>query len=144
MPFNDFPFSKRIFFLIIVAGWRSGGGLCWRATRRGITSRRLIETMGRGAGFGRLPVLQKLPIGSKDLPMPEKTHSRSRRDRHCCLDLLKLLRWPIAQSRVQPAAVVIPINELGDVRSQMVEIPVLVGVNLFPLQRFHKAFATGV
>ena len=35
---------------ILGGGWRSGGGPCWRATRQGIASRKLIQTMSGGVG----------------------------------------------------------------------------------------------
>ena len=44
----------------------------WRRTRRGIARSRLIETMVRGADFGRLPCFPTAPIGSKDFHMTEK------------------------------------------------------------------------
>jgi len=100
--------------------------------------------MVRGAAFGRLPVNQKLPIGSVDLLMPEKTHCRSGASRLELCGLLELLRRPIAQRRVQPAAVVILLDELLDVRTQVFQIPVLVGVDLFPFKRLEEAFATGI
>src|SRR5258708_38607337 len=111
---------------------------------RGITNRRLIETMVRGAGFGRLPVNQKLPIGSVDLLMPEKTHGRSGAGcLHLC-GLLELLRRPVTQRRVQSAAVVVLVDELLNGRRQVFQVPVLVGVDLFPFKRFEEAFATGI
>src|SRR5712691_13118162 len=124
----------------MVLGWRSGGGLWWRPTRQGIASWRLIETMVRGAGFGRLP----FRVGSIDLRMPEKTHPRSSRGCFGIGSLLELLRRQIAQCRVQPLAIVILLDELLDVGAQVVEIRVLVGIDLFPLERFHEALATGV
>src|SRR3954447_7343937 len=57
------------------AGWRSGGERCRSATHRGITNRKLIETMSRGAAISPFPD-QSNHIGSKDFPMPEKTHTR--------------------------------------------------------------------
>ncbi len=55
----------------------SGGGQCWRATRQGIPGRKLSETMSAGSGGrdrSRLLFRCPTPIGSIDLPMPEKTH----------------------------------------------------------------------
>jgi hypothetical protein len=54
----------------MIYGWRSRSGLCWRATRRGITSRKLIETMRPGAALAPFPD-QSDHIGSIDFPMPE-------------------------------------------------------------------------
>ena len=42
------------------------------------------------------------------------------------------------------ASVVITLDELFDVAPQMVQILVLVGVNLFPLERLDEALAAGV
>ncbi|MCM3905544.1 MAG: hypothetical protein ND866_27950 [Pyrinomonadaceae bacterium] len=53
------------------AGWRSGGELCWRATRQGITNRRLIKTMSEGVAAKSRPLA--LLIGLIDFPMPQKT-----------------------------------------------------------------------
>ena len=101
--------------------------------------------MVRGAGFGRLPVNQKTYIGSKDLPMPEKTHGRSmnsaRRDGD---GLFELLGRPIAERGVKPLAVVITLDEVFDVRTQMIAIAVIAGIDLLVLERFHEAFATGI
>ena len=76
--------------------------------------------------------------------MPEKTQGRSRRIYLGPRALFELLRWPIAQRRVQSAAVVIPLNELLDVRPQMVEILIFIGVNLFPFERLDETLAAGV
>jgi hypothetical protein len=115
----------------MASGWRSGGERCRSATRRGITNRKLIETMSQGAADRPLPgvrnccggKLRRFPgvaqcirhaprsliarpkrkifririwpcdlvsqfmasdrwhhIGSKDFPMPEKTHKESCRE----------------------------------------------------------------
>ena len=61
------------------AGWRSRGERCRSATRRGITNRKLIETMSRGAAISLL-LGRSHHIGSKDFAMPEKTHRESRRE----------------------------------------------------------------
>ena len=101
--------------------------------------------MVRGAGFGRLPVNQRTYIGSKDLLMPEKTHGRSmncaRRD---SVGLFELLGRPIAERGVKPLAVVITLDEIFDVRTQVIAIAVIAGIDLLVLERFHEAFATGV
>src|SRR5882724_13254095 len=93
-----------------------------------------------GASFGWL----LFPIGSIDLPMPEKTHPRARRGCFRVGSLLELPWWNITQCRVQPLAIVILLDELQDVGAQVVEIRVLVGIDLFPLERLHEALATGV
>ena len=52
-------------------GWRSGGRLCWRATRQGIANGKLIERLWAEAGSGSLrPRFFFLSI---DFPMPPKT-----------------------------------------------------------------------
>ena len=53
-------------------GWRSGGELCWRATRQGITNRKLIKTMSEGAAAGLRPPPFAL-IGLIDFPHASKT-----------------------------------------------------------------------
>jgi hypothetical protein len=55
-----------------LAGWRSGGELCWRATRQGITNRKLIKTMSEGVAAKSRP-LALLLMGLIDFPMPQKT-----------------------------------------------------------------------
>ena len=45
---------------------------------------------------------------------------------------------------MQPAPVVVPLNELLDPRGKMLHIPIVVCVDLFSLQRFQKTFATGI
>ena len=56
-------------------GWPSGGGLCWRATRQGIASRKLIQTRetGPGSDTGIRPRNHR----RIDFLMPEKTHPRA-------------------------------------------------------------------
>ena len=61
-----------------------------------------------------------------------------------CRRALELLRRTIAQRRVQPDAIVVLVDEGFDVRAQMLEIPIVVGVDLLPLERFHEALAAGV
>src|ERR1700679_1693649 len=135
--------SYYLFYARIVSGRRSGGGLCWRATCRGIAGRRLINTMVRGAGSGRLPFYTESYIGWIDLPMPEKTHGRAHRlDRGA--GLLKLLRRPVAERGMEPNAIVIAVDECRDISSQVIQVAVLDGVNFFPLESLHKALAAGV
>ncbi len=57
--------------------------------------------MDRGAGFNLRLAFVFLPIGSKDLPMPEKTHLRRA---HTALAELAfvLLRRPIPKRGMQP------------------------------------------
>jgi hypothetical protein len=53
--------------------------------------------MSRGAGYGRFPALRRAYIGSKDLLMPEKTHSCPCRNCALVKGCFELLRWPVAQ-----------------------------------------------
>jgi hypothetical protein len=99
--------------------------------------------MSRGGGFRRLPT------PSIDLPMPKKTHSgcvesASQVALLSLRQLLELLRRSIAQGRVQPAAIVILLDELLDVGAQIFQVAIDVGMDLFPLQRAHEALAEGV
>ena len=68
-----------------------------------------------GAGFGRAPFNLGSYIGSIDLLMPEKTHGRSQRYRRGGGSLLELLRWLVAERRTQSHAIVIGVDERGDV-----------------------------
>ena len=86
--------------------------------------------MVRGTGFGRFPVNQQTHIGSKDLRMPEKTHGRSLRRRPGACSLLELLRWPVAQGRMQPETIVVLLDERLDVGAQVIEIAILVVVRI--------------
>ena len=45
---------------------------------------------------------------------------------------------------MQPVAIVVLLDERGNVRTQVVEIPIGVGVNLLSLERLHEALTTGV
>jgi hypothetical protein len=45
---------------------------------------------------------------------------------------------------MKSAAVVISLDEVFDVRMQVIMIAVVVGINLLVLKRLHEAFATGV
>jgi len=67
------------------------------------------------------------------------------RYKECGLDaLFELFRGSIAQCRMQLATIVVPFDKFLDIFSQVIQVAVLVGVNLFPLQRLDEAFATGV
>src|SRR6266705_5577179 len=76
--------------------------------------------------------------------MPEKTHGCSwRRWRGAC-GLLELLRWQVAQRRMQPETIVVLLDERLDVGAQVIEIAILIGVDFFSLERFHEALTTGI
>ena len=79
--------------------------------------------MGRGVEpFAlRPPPAQAQPIGSIDLLMPKKTHRRSRASSLRLGGPLELLGGPIAQRRMQAAAVVVALDEVFDVRAQVIE-----------------------
>jgi hypothetical protein len=62
----------------------------------------------------------------------------------CLTLLLKLFRRTITQGRMQSFLVVIALDELFDAAPQMLQVLVLVGVDLFPLQRLDEALATSV
>src|SRR5258708_12205147 len=98
--------------------------------------------MSRGAAVGSLPVSVVLLIGPIDLPMPEKTHCRCGTIRLRTGISLELFRRTIAQRRMQSAAIVVLFDELLDVLTQMLQVPVIVGVNLFLLHALHEPFST--
>ncbi len=100
--------------------------------------------MVRGAGCGRLLVQQPLPIGSIDLLLPKKTHRRSGASRLRPGGPLELLGGPIAQRRMQTAAVVVALDEVLDVRAQVIEILIIVDIDLLPLERLDEALTTGI
>jgi hypothetical protein len=50
----------------------------------------------------------------------------------------------MAQRRVQQLEIIVLLDELLTVRPQVVQILVFVRVDLFPLERLHGAFATGI
>src|SRR3972149_4144431 len=107
----------------MATGWGSGGGLGGSATRQGIASRKLIQTMSWGRG----------PQGSRphrriDFPMPQKTHKESRRAAASgfCLP-------------TKPRS-----NSAGGAGASVNQIAILDAVDLLVLQRFHKRLAGGV
>src|SRR5947207_11827034 len=115
--------------------------MCWRATRPGIISRRLIKAMSRGVAYGLLP------IALIDFPMPRKTQDGSCRCTGCRLSgqlLFKLLRRTIVQSRVQPGAIIVLLNELLRMVPQILQVLVLVDVNFFHLQSLDPALTGGI
>jgi hypothetical protein len=61
LPFNRFSFLNYRVSLRLFIGWRSGSGLWWRPTRRGIASRRLIETIVLGNRFRPVPLPFLIP-----------------------------------------------------------------------------------
>src|SRR5580692_4671964 len=104
--------------------------------------------MSGGTGLNRLPfdfagsAAGPLP-GSIDFPMPGKTH------RWFCRVSLGLsgfegLWSEIAESRVQPLAIVVLVDERGDVGAQIGDVVVLVCVDLLPLEGLDEALAAGV
>lgn len=58
--------------------------------------------------------------------------------------LFEFLRRPAAQRGVQPLPIVIHLDEHRDVRPQMFQVFVFVGVDFLPFQGFDEAFATGI
>src|SRR5947209_341853 len=89
------------------AGWRSGSERCRSATRQGIANRKLIEMMSRGAADLSFPD-RSHHIGSKDFPMPEKTHTESCREA-ASLPSLPATDWPRTRKAAdspRPSAVV--------------------------------------
>ena len=50
----------------------------------------------------------------------------------------------VAQRRMQPDAIVVLLDECGNVRTQVVEISIGIGVDLLLLERLHEALTTGV
>jgi hypothetical protein len=58
--------------------------------------------------------------------------------------LLKFFGRLIAQRRVQAQPIVILLDELPDIFSQMFQVVVLVGVNFFSLKRLHETFTARV
>ena len=55
--------------------------------------------------------------------------------------LLEFLGGSVTQSRVQSLSIVILLDELPDVRSQVLQILVLVRIDFFALHRLDEAFA---
>jgi len=45
---------------------------------------------------------------------------------------------------MQPDAIVVLLDERGNVRTQVIEIPIGVGVDLLPLECLHEALTTSV
>src|ERR1700682_6469342 len=56
----------------------------------------------------------------------------------------ELVRRAVLERRVEPANIVVTVNELFQVSSQAFEILVLDGVNLLLLERFHKTLNGGI
>src|SRR6266849_4285552 len=83
-------------------------------------------------------------IGSIVLLMPDKIHGRESRNSRRSERLFELLRRLVAERRMQAAAIIVLFDEDLDVRAQMIEIQIIVGVDLFLLKRLHKTFAAGV
>src|SRR5258708_19662481 len=76
--------------------------------------------------------------------MPEKTHGRSLRNRLRAGGLLELLRRSVTERRIETDAIVVDVDEGRDVFAQMIQIAILAGINLLPLEGLHEALATGV
>src|SRR2546425_12521588 len=97
-----------------------------------------------GAVCGPLFVFCLCTIGSIVLPMPEKTHGRAGGRCGGLELLLELVRRLVAERRVQAAAIIVLFDERLDVPAQVIEIPIVVGVDLFPFERLHKTLATRI
>ena len=80
----------------------------------------------------------------KSRPSAGKTAGLPRPAWPGCHGALELLRRSITQRRVQAAAIVVLVDERLDVRAQVLEIPIIVGVDLFALERLHEALTTGI
>src|SRR5579863_498230 len=105
--------------------------------------------MGRGAGWHRLPASFARPAPaplavSIDFPMPGKTHRRPGPGILSRARVFELLRGAITQRGVEPEPVVIVFDELFEVGAQVVDILILVGVDLLPLEGLDEALAEGV
>jgi len=99
------------------------------------------KPMGWGAVIAAAPRPLRLHRDDRFL-MPEKTHACDRH--HCRLveqALLELLRRAVAERRVQPSAIVIPLEELADVSLQIGAVAILAGVDLLLFQGLHEALA---
>jgi hypothetical protein len=74
------PRPARRVYRTLRPGWGSRGGSCWRAIRQGIANWKLIEADERWEQVTvAAPRLVNSNIGSKDFPMPQKTHSEGSR-----------------------------------------------------------------
>ena len=72
-------------------------------------------------------------------------HGRtSRFCRQTVASLLKFFRRPVAQCGVKALPIVVLVDKFFDVGSQMFQVLVLVGVDLFPLQGLDETFAAGI
>jgi hypothetical protein len=60
------PLSIGLLFWHDRLGWRSASGLCWRATRPGITSRRLIEAIKWGVACAAPHCIDRFPHAQKN------------------------------------------------------------------------------
>src|SRR6185369_1719127 len=116
----------------------------WRATRQGITSRRLIETDGQRSGLRAALRFCRCTIGSIVLPLPEKTHPRASVSGSGFELSLELIWRLVTECRVQATAIVISFNERFDVAAQVSEITIVIGVDLFVLERLHEALTTSI
>src|ERR1700730_252467 len=76
--------------------------------------------------------------------MPEKTHGGASGNCRLSCGLLELLRRFVAERRVQTGAIIVLVEEGLDVRAQMLEIPIVVGINLLSLEGLHKTLAAGI
>src|SRR5215471_702324 len=45
---------------------------------------------------------------------------------------------------MQPAAIVVPFDEVFEIRPEVLQVAVLVGINLFHLQSAEEAFTSGI
>lgn len=98
--------------------------------------------MSWGAVCRRL--LLFVPIGPVDLRMPEKTQSRPQRFGYGSGGLFELLRWLVAECRVQPDPVVVMVDELCNVLAEVIQIAVFMGVDLLAFQSLDETLAAGI
>ena len=78
------------------------------------------------------------------LLMSEKTHGRADESRGRLELLLELLGRLVTERRVPAAAIVVLFDERFDVPAQVIEIHIIIGVDLFSLERLHKALTTRI
>ena len=85
-----------------------------------------------------------LSPGSIDFPMPWKTHGR------CCRVSLRraggfeLLRGLVSQCGVEPQPIVVVLDELFEMGVQFIDVLILIGIDLFPLEGLDEALAEGI
>src|SRR5215475_10103425 len=95
-----------------------------------------------GPKAGPLRLFETISIGSIDLPCLIKLNGPRQRGKLRGRQRgFKRLWRLVVECRMQPITIVVPLQKLLDLRTEILDVSILVSIDLFQLERFHEALA---